>query len=492
MEVVLSIDAGTTGVRSMLVDKQGSIVESAYREFSQYFPQDGYVEHNPLEIWEAIEDTIAEVIQRFGSQPVAIGITNQRETIVCWDKKSSLPQSNALVWQDRRTSRRCTQLLEDGVLPLIRESTGLVLDPYFSATKIEWLIQNRIELSESTAFGTIDSWILWKLTDGGVFATDVTNASRTMLFNIHDLSWDDNLLEIFGVPVSNLPEVLPSSGHFGITRNQSMLNAGIPITGIAGDQQASLFGQTGFADGDAKNTYGTGSFVLLNTGDSCPDPVDGLLNTIAWSLPNDGKNSVTYALEGSIFSTGSTVQWLRDGLGIIKEASELENLALQCDSTDGVFLVPAFTGLGSPWWDPSARGTLIGITRGTGRSEIARAAIESMVFQTRDVVESMRKATGRPIRSLKADGGASVMNMMLQLQANHLQVNVYRPTSHETTALGAAYLAGLAHGFWKSLEEIASLWSVEFTAYPTDLTEMDEFAHQKWLLAVRRSLDWAI
>ena len=492
MEVILSIDAGTTGVRSVLVDKQGSIVESSYREFSQYFPQDGHVEHDPLEIWEAIEATIAEVIQRFGSQPVAIGITNQRETIVCWDKKSSLPQSNALVWQDRRTSKRCAQLLEDGVLPLIRESTGLVLDPYFSATKIEWLIQNKIELSESTAFGTIDSWILWKLTDGAVFATDVTNSSRTMLFNIHDLSWDDNLLEIFGVPVSNLPEVLPSSGHFGITRNQSLLNAGIPITGIAGDQQASLFGQTGFADGDAKNTYGTGSFVLLNTGDSCPDPVDGLLNTIAWSLSDNGKNSVTYALEGSIFSTGSTVQWLRDGLGIIKEASELESLALQCDSTDGVFLVPAFTGLGSPWWDPTARGTLIGITRGTGRSEIARAAIESMVFQTRDVVESMRKATGRSIRSLKADGGASVMNMMLQLQANHLQVNVYRPTSHETTALGAAYLAGLAHGFWKSLEEIASLWSVEFTAYPADLTEMDEFAHEKWLLAVRRSLDWAI
>ena len=313
-----------------------------------------------------------------------------------------------------------------------------------------------------------------------------------MLFNIHDLSWDDNLLELFGVSASNLPEVLPSSGHFGVTRNQSLLNAGIPITGIAGDKQASLFGQTGFADGDAKNTYGTGSFVLLNTGDSCPDPVDGLLNTIAWSLSNNGKNPVTYALEGSIFSTGSTVQWLRDGLGIIKEASELESLALQCDSTDGVFLVPAFTGLGSPWWDPTARGTLIGITRGTGRSEIARAAIESMVFQTRDVVESMRKATGRSIRNLKADGGASVMNMMLQLQANHLQVNVYRPTSHETTALGAAYLAGLAHGFWKSLEEIASLWSVEFTAHPRELTEMEEFAHQKWLLAVRRSLDWAI
>ena len=492
MEVILSIDAGTTGVRSVLVDKQGSIVESSYQEFPQYFPQSGYVEHDPMEIWVAIEHTIRDVIERFGSQPVAIGITNQRETIVCWDKKSSIPQCNALVWQDRRTSKRCTQLLEDGVLPLVRESTGLVLDPYFSATKIEWLIENKIQLSEGIAFGTIDSWILWKLTDGAVYATDISNASRTMLFNIHDLRWDDDLLKIFGVSASNLPEVLPSSGHFGTTMNQSVLNAGIPITGIAGDQQASLFGQTGFAEGDAKNTYGTGSFVLLNTGNLCPDPVDGLLNTIAWSISENGKNSVTYALEGSIFSTGSTVQWLRDGLEIIKEASELESLALKCDSTGGLFLVPAFTGLGSPWWDPTARGTLIGITRGTGRSEIARAAIESMVFQTRDVVESMRRATGRSIKSLKVDGGASVMDLMLQLQAKHLQVNVSRPVSHETTALGAAYLAGLAHGFWKSLEEIASLWTVEFTAYPTEITEIDEFAYQQWLLAVKRSLEWVI
>ncbi|MBC95894.1 glycerol kinase [bacterium] len=492
MEVILSIDAGTTGVRSVLVDKQGSIVESSYQEFPQYFPQSGYVEHDPMEIWVAIEHTIRDVIERFGSQPVAIGITNQRETIVCWDKKSSIPQCNALVWQDRRTSKRCTQLLEDGVLPLVRESTGLVLDPYFSATKIEWLIENKIQLSEGIAFGTIDSWILWKLTDGAVYATDISNASRTMLFNIHDLCWDDDLLKIFGVSASNLPEVLPSSGHFGTTMNQSVLNAGIPITGIAGDQQASLFGQTGFAEGDAKNTYGTGSFVLLNTGNLCPDPVDGLLNTIAWSISENGKNSVTYALEGSIFSTGSTVQWLRDGLEIIKEASELESLALKCDSTGGLFLVPAFTGLGSPWWDPTARGTLIGITRGTGRSEIARAAIESMVFQTRDVVESMRRATGRSIKSLKVDGGASVMDLMLQLQAKHLQVNVSRPVSHETTALGAAYLAGLAHGFWKSLEEIASLWTVEFTACPTEITEIDEFAYQQWLLAVKRSLEWVI
>ena len=300
----------------------------------------------------------------------------------------------------------------------------MVLDPYFSATKIEWLIKERIKISNNVAFGTIDSWILWKLTDGATFATDTTNASRTMLFDIHDLCWDHDLLRIFGIDIVNLPDVLPSSGYFGTTRNQLTLKSGIPITGIAGDQQASLFGQAGFNEGDAKNTYGTGSFILLNTGNTCPDPVDGLLTTVAWSLSEANMNSVTYALEGSIFSTGATVQWLRDGLRIITEASELENLALECDTTGGVFLVPAFNGLGSPWWDPNARGTLIGMTRGTGRSEIALAAIESMVFQTRDVIEAMRTATGESLKSLKVDGGASVMNHMLQLQANHLQVSV--------------------------------------------------------------------
>jgi glycerol kinase len=490
MEVILSIDAGTTGVRSMLVNKKGLIVESAYKEFPQYFPQVGYVEHDPIEIWTAIEDTITDVILKFGSQPVAIGITNQRETVVCWDKTSSSPLHKALVWQDRRTTNRCAQLLSDGVLPKVRELTGLVLDPYFSATKIEWLIKERIKISNNVAFGTIDSWILWKLTDGATFATDTTNASRTMLFDIHDLCWDHDLLRIFGIDIVNLPDVLPSSGYFGTTRNQLTLKSGIPITGIAGDQQASLFGQAGFNEGDAKNTYGTGSFILLNTGNTCPDPVDGLLTTVAWSLSEANRNSVTYALEGSIFSTGATVQWLRDGLRIITEASELENLALECDTTGGVFLVPAFNGLGSPWWDPNARGTLIGMTRGTGRSEIALAAIESMVFQTRDVIEAMRTATGESLKSLKVDGGASVMNHMLQLQANHLQVSVSRPASHETTALGAAYLAGIAHGFWKSLDEISDLWSAEFTAYPTDLGEKDEAIYQKWLLAVRRSLEW--
>jgi glycerol kinase len=492
MEVILSIDAGTTGVRSMLVDKQGLIVESSYKEFPQHFPEAGFVEHDPMEIWTAIEDTISDVILKFGSQPIAIGITNQRETVVCWDRTTSSPLHKALVWQDRRTSDRCAQLLSDGVLPIVRESTGLVLDPYFSATKIEWLIKEGIEMSNNVAFGTIDSWILWKLTDGVTFATDTTNASRTMLFNIHDLCWDDDLLKIFGIDAANLPEVLPSSGYFGKTRNQLTLNSGIPVTGIAGDQQASLFGQAGFYKGDAKNTYGTGSFILLNAGNSCPEPIDGLLTTVAWSLSDTNMNSVTYALEGSIFSTGATVQWLRDGLEIITEASELESLALECGTTGGVFLVPAFAGLGSPWWDPNARGTLIGMTRGTGRSEIARAAIESMVFQTRDVIEAMRKATGESLKSLKVDGGASVMNHMLQLQANHLQVSVSRSASHETTALGAAYLAGLSHGFWKSLDEISNLWSAEFTAYPTELSEKNESLYQQWLIAVQRSLEWAL
>ncbi len=490
MEVILSIDAGTTGVRSLLVDKSGIIVESSYREFPQYFPEAGQVEHDANEIWDAIKETIGDVIYKFGGQPEAIGITNQRETIVCWDKRSSDPLHRALVWQDRRTSDRCLQLHSDGLLPMVRNSTGLVLDPYFSATKIEWLLNSGIQATDDIAFGTIDSWILWKLTDGETFATDTTNASRTMLFDIKSLDWDSELLEVFGVRVENLPVVFPSSGDFGITRNQAVLNSGIPITGIAGDQQASLFGQAAFSEGEAKNTYGTGSFILLNAGDHCPEPVDGLLTTLAWSLKDASAHSATYALEGSVFSSGATIQWLRDGLEIINEASEIESLALECDSTNGVFLVPAFTGLGSPWWDPTARGTLIGLTRGTGRSEIARAAIESMVFQTRDVVEAMAAASGHDLKHLRVDGGASAMNLLLQLQSDHLQVPVSRPISHEVTALGAAYLAGLASGFWSSLEEIGNLWSADFYAHPNELSNEEETKYQKWLEAVNRSLEW--
>ena len=492
MDVILAIDAGTTGVRSLLIGRDGNVVDSSYREFTQYFPQIGWVEHDPTEIWESVQETIAQVLKRHGSDPVAIGITNQRETIVAWDKNTSEPLHRALVWQDRRTSHRCVELHHDGVLPLVRESTGLVLDPYFSATKIEWLInEGGVSTGDHVAFGTVDSWILWNLTSGSVFATDPTNASRTMLFNIREMQWDSKLLGIFGVKEHHLPKVLPSSGYFGSTSETTACGAGIPITGIAGDQQASLFGQTAFSAGDAKNTYGTGSFILMNVGDKCPEPVDGLLSTIAWTLNADGRISTTYALEGSIFVTGAAVQWLRDGLGIINEASDLESLALECETTGDVYFVPAFTGLGSPWWDPYARGALVGLTRGTGQPEIARATIESMVFQTRDVIDAMRSGSGRDLQSLRVDGGASVMNLLIQLQAEQLQVPVSRPLVHETTALGVAYLAGLSHGFWDSMDDISNLWRLDYRADPSEMTTERNHAYQKWLNAVKRSQNWA-
>ncbi|MBB33615.1 MAG: glycerol kinase [Acidimicrobiaceae bacterium] len=492
MDVILAIDAGTTGVRSLLIDKGGKVVDSSYEEFTQYFPSIGWVEHDPTEIWESVQSTISDVLKRNNSNPVAIGITNQRETVVAWDKNTSKPLYKALVWQDRRTSDRCVELSDSGLLPLVRESTGLVLDPYFSATKIEWLInEGGISTEDHVAFGTIDSWILWNLTNGSVFATDPTNASRTMLFNIHEMQWDSELLKIFGIEEHNLAEVLPSSGYFGSTSETAACGAGIPITGIAGDQQASLFGQAAFSIGDAKNTYGTGSFILMNVGNDCPKPVDGILSTIAWTIDSNGSTSTTYALEGSIFATGAAVQWLRDGLGIINEASELESLALECETTGDVYFVPAFTGLGSPWWDPYARGTLIGLTRGTAQPEIARAAIESMVFQTRDVIDTMRSGSGRELKSLRVDGGASVMNLLLELQADQLQVPVSRPLVHEMTALGVAHLAGLSHGFWDSLDEVSNLWELDYKAGPSETTSEAINSYQKWGKAVQRSRNWA-
>ena len=492
MGAVLAVDAGTTGIRSLLIDENGEIIQTAYRELTQYFPSPGWVEHDPNEIWECVQSTMSEVSEAYGKDPVAIGITNQRETIVAWDKKTSLPLYRALVWQDRRTSKRCSDLQKTDLLPYIRKTTGLVLDPYFSATKIEWLInEGEIALSPDVAFGTIDSWILWNLTNGSAFATDPTNASRTMLFDIERMKWDERLLNVFGITEENLPAVLPSSGQFGITSTSHSFAAGIPITGIAGDQQASLFGHAAFAAGDAKNTYGTGSFILMNVGQECPEPVDGLLSTVAWTIDNDGEISTTYALEGSIFVTGAAVQWLRDGLKIIDKVSDLEKLALECETTDDVYFVPAFTGLGSPWWDPYARGTLIGLTRGTGRAEIARATIESMVFQTRDVVDSMRISSGKKLKSLKVDGGASAMNLLLQLQSDQLRVPVSRPKVQETTALGAAYLAGLSIGFWNSLDEIRNLWTLDHTSIPTKGITTNDVSHQKWLKAIQRSQGWA-
>ena len=491
MTIILAIDAGTTGVRTLAVNDRGDIVSSSYREFKQYFPNPGWVEHDPEEIWVAVQATMSDVVSSISAPIAAIGITNQRETVVVWDRETSLPLHRAIVWQDRRTTSRCAELEEKGLASTIRESTGLIIDPYFSATKFEWILKN-LPAGNNTIFGTIDSWLVWKLTDGKVHATDTSNASRTMLFNINSLRWDSELLDLFGINESCLPEVRASNGDFGETGNEATCGKGIPIRGIAGDQQSSLFGHAAFSQGDAKNTYGTGSFILMNVGAELPKPVDGLLSTVAWTLEGNDTTTTTYALEGSIFSTGATVQWLRDGLGMISEASELESLALQCSDTGDVFIVPAFTGLGSPWWDPLARGTLLGITRGTGKAEIARAVIESIAYQTRDVIDAMQVASNQQLQNLRVDGGASVMDLLLQLQADQLQVPVLRPQSKEITALGAAFLAGLSVGIWTSLSEVAETWKLDVQMQP----EMDRLTvnkvHARWLQAIERSRSWAI
>jgi glycerol kinase len=508
MTVVIAIDAGTTGVRSTAFDVSGAVVATSYREFPQYFPQPGWVEHDATEIWDWVQETLADVgtaLAGLGRDVAALGITDQRETTVVWDRRTGGPVHRALVWQDRRTAARCDELIEAGHLPLVRHTTGLVLDPYFSATKLEWLLtEGGIRRGPHLAFGTIDSWLLWNLTGGteaagAVHATDVSNASRTLLFDIRALAWSPELCDLFGVPSDMLGTVLPSSGRFGVTAEGTPgVGGGIPISGIGGDQQAALFGQACFEPGMTKNTYGTGSFVLMNVGEQCPAPVDGLLTTVAWTLPGEalgraaGSAPVThYALEGAIFVTGAAVQWLRDGLGIIESAAEVEGLAASIPDADGVVLVPAFTGLGSPWWDPYARGTLLGITRGTGRAHLARAVVEAMVFQTRDVVEAMAAAAGHEVRELRADGGASAMQLLLQLQADQLQVPVSRPKVPETTALGAAYLAGLAEGFWGSTAEIEANWVLDIRVRPAaDGTVPDE-AYARWRRAVDRSRDWA-
>ena len=491
MTVVLAIDAGTTGVRTVAIDQSGRSVGWAYREFTQYFPEPGWVEHDANEIWEAVQATMAEVVAALDEAPTAIGITNQRETVVAWDRSTSAPLQKALVWQDRRTADWCAQLEADGALPMVREQTGLVLDPYFSGSKIAWLLgDGGLTADDAMAVGTIDSWLVWKLTGGTVHATDVTNACRTLLFNIRTLDWSPELLDLFGVPAHILPEVRSSNGDFGTTTADIACGAGIPISGIAGDQHAALFGQAAFAPGDAKNTYGTGSFLLMNVGDTCPDPVDGLLTTVAWVLDTPDGPEVTYALEGAIFVTGAAVQWLRDGLGIIDQASDLEPLALQCHDSEGVFLVPAFTGLGSPWWDPYARGTLVGLTRGSGRPQIARATIDAMVHQTRDVVDAMTASSGASVQSLRVDGGASAMTVLLQAQADQLGVPVRRPVMQETTALGAAYLAGLRAGVWASLDEIAAQWELDVEMLPSGDRAALDAKHAQWLRAVERSRNW--
>ncbi len=489
MAVVVAIDAGTTGVRSIAFSETGKPVGSAYREFPQYFPQPGWVEHDAGEIWDAVVATLTELVASLDETVAAIGITDQRETVVVWDKSTGEPLHRAIVWQDRRTAERCSELADAGHLDLVRRTTGLVLDPYFSASKLEWLIRNdHITVDANTAFGTVDSWLVWKLTGGSTHITDTTNASRTLLYDIGALSWSDDMLDMFGIPASILPEVRPSSGRFGTTAMNLPIPGGLPISGIAGDQQASLFGQACFATGSAKNTYGTGSFILMNVGDTKPEPVDGLLTTVGWTLA-DG--SMTYALEGAVFVTGAAIQWLRDGLGIIEDAAEIGPLAASVESSDDVFVVPAFTGLGSPWWDPNARGTIVGLTRGTTRAHIARATVEAMALQTRDVIDAMATAGGVSVESLRVDGGASVMELLLQIQADQIRVPVHRSAIADTTALGAAYLAGIAEGVWSGTDEVAAAWQSDLTVEPSgDASEADAL-HARWLEALERSRNWA-
>ena len=489
MGLVLTIDSGTTGVRTFAVNEQGVPLGFAYREFTQHFPRPGWVEHDPEEIWQAVRETLAEIVETTTEPVSAIGITNQRETVVVWDRRNGRPLHRAIVWQDRRTATRCEQLQDRGHLDLVRSTTGLVLDPYFSASKLEWLFNDGgVAPDEHVAFGTVDSWLVWKLT-GGRHATDTSNACRTLLFDIGTMSWSDEMCSLFGVPMTALGEVLPSSGRFGETTADIPTGANVPVSGIAGDQQAALFGQTCFWPGQAKNTYGTGSFVLMNVGSQRPDPVEGLLSTVAWTIEGE----TTYAYEGAIFVTGAAIQWLRDGLRIIDDAAETGPLAASVADTGGVVFVPALTGLGSPYWDARARGTIVGLTRGTGRAEIVRATVESMAYQSRDVIEAMSAASGTVLSELRVDGGASVMEFLLQFQADQLGVPVVRASVAETTALGAAYLAGIAEGVWSGLDEVAGLASqsdADRRFEPNPDRGRADADYAQWQRAVSRSLDW--
>ena len=495
MTCVIAIDAGTTGVRAFAVDEQGRPRARSYREFPQHFPLPGWVEHDADDIWRVTVETLAEVATELaaaGETVAAIGITNQRETVVVWDRRTGRPRHRAIVWQDRRTAARCDELRAAGHEPFIRRATGLVLDPYFSATKLEWLLRDGgVANDDDLAFGTVDTWILWNLTggvNGGVHATDPSNASRTMLYDIGARRWSGELAAMFDIPMSCLPEVLPSSGHFGITRPELAGGLAVPVSGIAGDQQAALFGQACVEPGMTKNTYGTGSFVLTNIGPNLPEPVDGLLTTVAWSLGDDERTS--YAMEGAIFVTGAAIQWLRDGLGVIADAAEAGPLAASVPDSGGVYVVPAFTGLGSPWWDAYARGTIVGITRGTNRAHLARAVVESMAFQTADVVDAIARASGTAPAEMRVDGGASVMDLLCQFQADLLDIPVRRAAVPETTALGAAFLAGIAVGVWDSPEQVNATWQAEASFAPAMDAAARDARMATWHRALERSRDW--
>jgi glycerol kinase len=480
--LILAIDQGTTGTTCLVFDGEGAIAGRAYSEFEQFFPRPGWVEHDANEIWEVTRRVAAEAIASAGidgGELEAIGITNQRETVVCWDPRTVEPLHPALVWQDRRTAERCDELRAAGHEPLVRERTGLTIDPYFSGTKIEWLLRN-VEGARQAAFGTVDSWLLFKLT--GRHLTDYTNASRTMLFDIRRLAWDGELCDLLGVDPERLPEPLPSSGVFGTTGE---FGGEVPVAGVAGDQQAALFGQACHRPGMAKNTYGTGSFVLLNTGAEPPSAPEGLLATVACA----GQGEVSYALEASIFVTGAAVQWLRDGLGIIAEAGETEALAESLDSNEGVYFVPALTGLGSPHWDPYARGTILGLTRGSGRAHLARAALEAIAYQTVDAVRAQEEAYGERLELLRADGGATANHWLMQFQADVLGAPVSVPEIAETTALGAAYLAGIGTGAW-SVERVAEMWREAARYEPAMTAERRGELLAEWRRALKRSRGW--
>ena len=489
-QFILALDQGTSSSRAIVFDHEGNICSVAQQEFTQYFPQPGWVEHNPMEIWSSEAAVIAEAITLkgiSGRDIAAIGITNQRETTIVWDAETGTPVYNAIVWQDRRTSAFCDELKARGLVDKIREKTGLIIDAYFSGTKIKWILDNVPGAREKAEagklrFGTVDTWLVWQLTRGEKHVTDVSNASRTMLFNINTLEWDKEMLELLNIPISMMPRVCSSSEVYGHTKTTLFAHE-VPIVGIAGDQQAALFGQMCTEPGSVKNTYGTGCFLLMNTGTEPILSMNNLLTTIAWKIGY----TVNYALEGSIFVGGSVVQWLRDGLGVIRSSSEIEALASQVPDNGGVYFVPALTGMGAPYWDQYAHGVICGITRGTTAAHIARAALEGIAFQTMDIVRAMEKDAGVPLAELKVDGGASRNNLMMQFQADILGANVVRPVVTETTAMGACYLAGLAVGFWSSLDEIKAQWQVERCFTPSGAS-MDA-AKAGWADAIARTIN---
>ncbi|WP_185865159.1 glycerol kinase GlpK [Blattabacterium cuenoti] len=492
---ILSLDQGTTSSRAIIFDKIGNIISVAQREFTQIYPSPGWVEHNAEEIWSTQASVALEAMLKAnlsGDNIISIGITNQRETTVIWDKKTGIPIFNAIVWQDRRTYQYCDYLKKEGLTKMIRNKTGLIIDPYFSATKIKWILDNvpgakKKAYSGSLAFGTIDSWLIWNLTGKKIHVTDVTNASRTMLFNIHSLNWDNELINLFNIPISMLPEVKSSSEIFGYTTG-NILSKKIPISGIAGDQQASLFGQMCTKIGMVKNTYGTGCFMLMNVGDIPVFSRNNLITTIAWKI----KNKVQYALEGSVFIAGAVVQWLRDGLGILSSSKQSEELANLVKNTEGLYIVPAFSGLGAPYWDQKARGIIVGITRGTTSAHFVRAALESIAFQNMDVIKAMEADSGIPIKELRVDGGATVNQLLMQFQSDILNVKVVKYKISELTAAGAAYLSGLAVNYWTSLEDIKSKWNMnKIVFYPKKMeNRMDRI--RGWEKAIKTVRAWSL